>query len=234
MTDPAVVRSWESEYRRRRYLDEPPLEFIQDIQSALAARGLSFAKGLYVGCGNGRNFVPLVNGGLDLVGLDISRTALSQLTQRIPKRAGRLVRGDLRALDTSVRFSVVIAIQVLQHGNEATTHQAMAHALALVAPGGLFCIRVNAVGTEPEFAHDLTERGEDGRFTVRYTDGPKRGVLIHFFSGPELETLVGADLLPVLPLRRVVIHRTPPQSGQWVQWEGIWSRKSDPRDSESP
>ncbi|MFZ1022858.1 MAG: class I SAM-dependent methyltransferase [Thermoplasmata archaeon] len=234
MTSPAVVRSWESEYRHRRYLDEPPIDFVKEIQSALAARGLSSAKGLYIGCGNGRNYVPLANGGLDLVGLDISFTALRQLTQRTPEQVRPLVRGDLRALDTRVRFAVVIAIQVFQHGSEATTHRAVLAAREHVAPGGLFCIRVNAIGTEPEFAHEVVEQGEDGRFTVQYHAGPKEGVTIHFFSRPELEGLVGDGFLPVLPLRSIVTARSPPPRGHWIQWEGIWSRRSNAARIETP
>jgi SAM-dependent methyltransferase len=228
LTGPEVVRSWESEYRRRRYLDEPPLGFVKDIQSAIAAHRLGSAKGLYIGCGNGRNYVPLSDGDLDLVGLDISRTALIQLTQRMPGVVRPLVRGDLRAVRARARFSLVIAIQVLQHGDEADAHRAVLRARELVAPDGLICIRVNAVGTEPEFAHEVIEAGDDGRFTVRYRAGPKKGLAIHFFSAPELEGLLGEGFRPVLLLRSVVTARTLPNPGQWVQWEGIWSRKPRP------
>ncbi len=45
------------------------------------------------------------------------------------------------------RYSVVIAIQSLQHGKEAATDTEVKRALGRVEPGGLFCIRVNAAGT---------------------------------------------------------------------------------------
>lgn len=227
MTDPSVTESWELEYRNRRYLDDPPVPFVKDILSAAKDCGLGSAVGLYIGCGNGRNYLPLVTGGLDLVGLDISPTALAQLTERAPERASRHVCGDLSVLPAGARYSVVIAIQVLQHGNEETTHREVLRARDRVAPGGLFCVRVNAAGTEPEYAHDVFELGEDGRFTVRYTAGPKRGLDIHFFSAPEIRGLVEDCFVSVLPLRRAVTRRTPPKTGQWVQWEGIWKRKSD-------
>lgn len=225
MTDPSVTESWELEYLDRRYLDDPPVPFVEDILSVANACGLGSATGLYIGCGNGRNYLPLVAGGLDLVGLDISATALAQLAERAPERAARLVHGDLSALSANARYSLVIAIQVLQHGNEGTTHREVLHAGDRVAPGGLFCIRVNAVGTEPEYAHDVVERGDDGRFTVRYTAGPKRGLDIHFFSEPELSGLVEDGFSSVLPLRSSVTRRTAPKKGQWVQWEGIWKRE---------
>ena len=226
MPDPAVARSWDIEYQAGRYLDERPVSFVEDIRQAVAARGLGASTGLYIGCGNGRNFLPLVAGGLDIVGLDVSATALAQLAQRAPERRSRLVCGDLSALPPGACYSFVIAIQVMQHGNEETTHHEMKRALERVAPGGLFCLRVNAVGTELEHPHRIVERGIDGRFTVRYSAGPKSGLDIHFFSGPELLELLDDEFAPVLPLRRSVTRRTPPKQGEWVQWEGIWSRES--------
>ena len=43
------------------------------------------SRGLYVGCGNGRNFLPLVDSGLELHGLDVSGESLRQL-QAPPSR----------------------------------------------------------------------------------------------------------------------------------------------------
>ena len=88
--------SWDKEYAGGRNRDEPPVAFVADI---LAAAGrASLTSGLYIGCGNGRNYEPLVRGGLDLTGLDISDVALRQLSARMPERRGSLVRGDLSAL----------------------------------------------------------------------------------------------------------------------------------------
>src|SRR5207248_3084522 len=68
--------------------------------------------GLYIGCGNGRNYLPLVDGGLDLVGLDVSAAALAKLAERAPGRSERLIHGDLRALPPSASYRLVIGIQV--------------------------------------------------------------------------------------------------------------------------
>lgn len=225
LPDPTVTNAWEIEYRNRRYLDDPPLPFVETILATAVARGLGSAHGLYIGCGNGRNYLPLVAGGLDLVGLDVSPTALAQLAERAPEHASRLVCGDLSVLPRGVQYSVVIAIQSLQHGKEAATHTEVKRALGRVEPGGLFCIRVNAAGTEPEYPHTVVEKGSDGRFTVRYLDGPKRGLDIHFFSATELRGLVEVGFIPVLPLRSVVTQRISPKRGHWDQWEGIWQRE---------
>jgi hypothetical protein len=117
----------------------------------------------------------------------------------------------------------VVGIQVFQHGDRATAHEHIEAAQARLAGGGLFCLRVNAVGTELEYEHDVIERDRDGGFTVRYRAGPKRGLRIHFFAASELEALFagyGALLTP----RIARTWRRPPARGQWSQWEAIYRK----------
>jgi hypothetical protein len=68
----------------------------------------------------------------------------------------------------------------------------------------------------------VTERGPDGGLTVRYLAGPKQGLLVHFFTGAELDALFAGGFTPALPLRLQCTRRDPPQAGQWSQWEAIW------------
>ena len=211
--------SWDKEYAGGRYRDEPPVAFVADILAAAGRAGLT--SGLYIGCGNGRNYEPLVRGGLDLTGLDISDVALRQLSARMPERRGSLVRGDLSALPQGTRYGVVIGIQVFQHGHAEAAHAHLAAARARVAPGGLMAVRVNAAGTDIAFAHRVTGRNDDG-VTIRYLEGPKAGLEIHFFGEAELRGLFAIGFEPVLPPRAQVTWRQSPEAGQWTQWEGIW------------
>lgn len=204
-----VAASWDEEYRHGRYAGDAPIPFVQDIVSAVRAHELP-AGGVYIGCGNGRNFIPLVEAGIDLVGVDVSAAAIEQLHARLPD--ARLVHGDLTAIEGS--FGLVVGLQVFQHGSEDESHTHIRHAIARLLPGGLFCLRVNAVGTEIEHAHTPL-----GRNTIRYDDGPKRGLLVHFFERDELDTLTG-ELEPVLPLRVVRMRRA--NGTHWDQWEAIW------------
>lgn len=50
-------------------------------------------------------------------------------------------------------------------------------------------------------------------------------LLIHFFTATELGALFASRFTPVVPPRVQRTWRTPPQPGQWSQWEAIW-RKS--------
>ena len=72
---PTWPPSWDAEYAAGRYSRDAPVGFIRDVLAAARQRGLR--RGLYVGCGNGRNLVPMVDAGLDLTGLDISAEAIA-------------------------------------------------------------------------------------------------------------------------------------------------------------
>jgi SAM-dependent methyltransferase len=223
VVDDIAVRAWDAEYASGRYEGEPPVGFTDDILAAAKDAGAS--SGLYIGCGNGRNYIPLTEAGLDLTGLDISATAIGQLAGRLPGRRDRLVNGDLSALPPGQRFPLVVAIQVLQHGTRAETHALLAAALAVVAPGGLFAVRVNAVGTDVHHAHEVAERDGDGSFSVRYVEGPKAGMTVHFWAARELDSAVtGAGFAPVMPLRPQATWRADRAAGLWLQWEGIYRR----------
>jgi len=166
-----------------------------------------------------------VEAGLDLVGLDISAAAMDQLAEQAPGRRDRLVHGDLSVLPTDRTYPVVIGIRVFQHGDRAASHDQIRQAQTRVAPGGLFCLRVNSTETDIWPDHEIIEEFEPGHgLTVRYLAGPKRGLLIHFFDAPELEALFSDRFAPVWPLRVDKTPRTPPAPGKWAQFEAIWQR----------
>jgi SAM-dependent methyltransferase len=224
MTESAVATAWDAEYAAGRYATAAPDGFVTDIIAAAATHRVSH--GLYIGCGNGRNLIPLLDAGLDLTGLDISREAITQLRARRPALAGRLIVGDLAVLPRSVRYDLVIGIQVFQHGRREQAARHLAAAAALVRPGGLFCVRVNAAETDLEYDHDRFEEDSHGGYSVRYRAGPKTGLDIHFFSAAELASLVPRSFTEVLPMRRHSTPRDPPRRGQWSQCEAIWQAGS--------
>ena len=113
--DLAAAR-WDAEYRGGRYAEEPPVAFVDRILSMLEGSALRSSAGLYVGCGNGRNYLPLADAGLRLYGLDLSAESLRQLAARNPALSERLICADFRTWHSPCRFGYVIAIQAFQHG----------------------------------------------------------------------------------------------------------------------
>jgi SAM-dependent methyltransferase len=217
-----VAASWDAEYAQGRYHGEPPVEFVTDIITAATAHRLR--RGVDIGCGNGRNLLPMLDAGLDLIGLDISTEAINQLRRRRPDLAHRFIVGDLTALPPSARYDMVIGIQVFQHGTRAASHQHLGAAADRVAVGGLLCVRVNATATDIEYDHDVLDGDAASGFTIRYRSGPKTGLSMHFYAAAELQDVVGDDFTAVSRLRLRSTQRRPPRQGQWSQWEAIWQR----------
>jgi SAM-dependent methyltransferase len=228
MNDDPIARRWDEEYRRGRYGDEAPLPFVRTILTTLVDHPEVWSgRGLYVGCGNGRNYLPLVNAGAKLVGLDISEEAVKRLAARQRPHTSTLVVGDFRRFRSDQKFSYLIAIQVFQHGTEAEVANYFKRVTDVLRPGGLFFLRVNSSATEVYHRHTVIERNQLGGFTVRYEDGPKQGLPVHFYARDELVQCTAGHFEPVMPLKHDVIERTAPKTGVWAQWEGVWRRRAE-------
>ena len=216
---------WDAEYRDGRYAGQPPVPFVDRILATLGTSPLRSSTGLYVGCGNGRNFLPLVDAGLRLYGLDLSTESLHQLAARNPAVSERLIRADFRTWQSRRRFGYVIAIQVFQHGDAADVAGYFAKVASILDPGGLLFLRVNSTSTQIFHSHTIIEQNELGGMTVRYEAGPKRGLPVHFFTRDELLDLTGEAFDVVDAPCEEITRRSPPETGSWVQWEGIWQRR---------
>jgi hypothetical protein len=59
--DAKAANAWDAEYAAGRYDDEPPVAFVNDI--IMAAKRIGVDHGVYIGCGNGRSYVPLTAAG---------------------------------------------------------------------------------------------------------------------------------------------------------------------------
>jgi len=222
-----VGASWDAEYRRGRYAGEPPIAWVGTILSMLQAEpALWGGRGLYVGCGNGRNYLPLVDAGATLDGIDLSKEAITQLVRRRPDVADRLWVGDFRTQRPTERFAYLVAIQVFQHGDGATLSAAFAQAAVLLQPGGLLFVRVNSIATQIYHRHTVVELDRLGGFTIRYDDGPKAGLLIHFASREDLLARAGAVFEIVREPQEVVMQREAPKTGTWAQWQAVWRRRA--------
>lgn len=219
-----AIRQWNLEYRTGKYIDEDPIPFVDEILATLIANNQLRSKGLYVGCGNGRNYIPLIDVGLRLTGIDISPEALRQIESKRPDNPNELVCADFLDYQPPGRFEYLVSIQVFQHGSQEEVAMYFEKTAQILKPGGLFFLRVNSTATQIYYKHEVTETDSDGGKTVEYIEGPKAGMSIHFYSKKELERLTAGILDPVNTLEEVIMARSPAQSGQWAQWEGVWRR----------
>ena len=231
---PAVKRSlasrrWDAEYARGRYAGEPPVEFTKTIIKTVAASGLE--RGLYVGCGNGRNFAALASAGLYMDGIDPSPAAIEQLAARCPSAAGRLWCAELEDFRPGARLDYLVAIQVFQHGGASAAARHFERASELVRPGGALFVRANSASTEVYFGHRVRERTAGGSFTARYDEGPKRGPTCIFSPG---RTCSGTSRATA-SRRRPGRPRIAPGASRQRQARGrsgrSWPKGRDPQDA---
>ena len=224
--DPALTAArWDAEYREGRYLQEPPISFIEQILALLLDHRIMLSGiGLYIGCGNGRNYLPLVEAGARPYGMDLSFEALYLLRARRPAMSPPLICADLRRFHSARRFDYLIALQVFQHGTVADVATYFANVRDLLRPGGLFFLRVNSVSTQIRHAHAVIERNDFGGVTVEYKAGPKHGLPVHFYAREELLALTQEAFAIVSEPSEQIIVRTAPQTGFWAQWQAVWRR----------
>lgn len=213
--------SWNAEYVSGRYINEKPVEFTNHILAVLEQNPkIRRQRGLYVGCGNGRNYIMLAKAGLDLIGLDVSGIGLRQISEKKPELAHNLIQSDFRTHVTALKFGYVVAIQSFQHGNKAVASSYFEKAVDMLVPNGLLFLRVNAADTDILYAHTITEESEDG-FTALYHDGPKNGLHIRFFSEKGLNHILNRVGLRILRAPEKLVTRRSVKDGSWVQWEVV-------------
>ncbi|HLF54476.1 MAG TPA: methyltransferase domain-containing protein [Candidatus Nanoarchaeia archaeon] len=225
MSDKLLSQRWDAEYETGKYAHEPPVNFVNTILSTLERfPEIKNGRGLYVGCGNGRNYLPLIRTGLNLYGLDASKIALKQLSEQEPSFGNKLFCEDFRSFDADSLFDYLIAIQVFQHGGQKDIEQYFTKAASLLKPQGLFFLRVNSISTQIKFQHNILERNDLGGFTIQYLEGPKRDLPIHFYSRDELLSMTRNDFSLIVEPIQQIIPREPPKKGNWAQWEVVFKK----------
>ncbi len=224
MTNSVEATGWNLQYELGRYANDPPVEFVDDILQDLG-EDAAHQFGLYVGCGNGRNFIPLLKNGLNLRGIDISKVGIDQLIERYPE-AENLVRVEsFDGVKAARAFDYVVAIQVFQHGDQTAAHHNFKLAKDILKPGGKLFLRVNSTSTDIKHRYEVTDRNKDGGFSILYQEGPKAGTNIHFYSEQELVNLAARHNFEITQsLYDRIEPRHEQADGSWAQWETIWQK----------
>ena len=214
-TGTLLPRRWDREYLRGRYAGEQPIPFVEKIMRMIPGDG----SGLCVGCGNGRNYIPLARAFGGLEGIDISPVAIRQLCMAAPGLADRVRCGDFADIAINHTYEYIISIQMLQHGSIRVILEYFEKAVALLKAGGMMFLRVNSASTVPRFPHRITERDGHGGFTAMHLEGPKARLDIHFYTLEEITHL--CKDLEIIESHEDATPRTPPGRGSWFQWKVV-------------
>ncbi|MFD5338055.1 class I SAM-dependent methyltransferase [Streptomyces hawaiiensis] len=148
--DPAVRAEWDNRYADRQQL------WSGRPNGALVAQvsGLTPARVLDVGCGEGADAIWLARGGWDVTALDVSGVALERAA-RHARDAGVVVRWVHAALTEAVLPSASFDLISAQYPALLRTPDAVAERalLTAVAPGGVLLL-VHHAGMDTQHAHE--------------------------------------------------------------------------------
>lgn len=130
----AGAASWHAAHRDEQR-GSTRRESYERFAALLDHRGLV----LDLGCGSGLDLHELMARGLSVIGLDLS-TAMLRIARTVaPAAAGRLLRGDMRALPLAAsRMDGVWAVGSLHHLPKAALPQALREVARVLRPNGLF------------------------------------------------------------------------------------------------
>ena len=184
-----LAETWDRRWLGGLYEAAPPLEEVkQFVERHLQHLGPGDLV-LDAGCGNGRHLRALASS-VRMVGTDVSRHALRALAValQLDGRSASAVRCRHDALPfPRGTFSAGMAVQSLQDGPLAAASQALRELHVVLRSGAPLYVRVPA-RRHPEWRSEPTE--EPG--TLRWTEGPKAGLVVHLYEPAEVSALASA------------------------------------------
>lgn len=170
------ILAWEEEHRQNIWKGPYSLDYFHRYAPS---SGII----LDIGCGIGRYTIPLVMQGYDVVGMDVSLVALSELNKAKRRRS---IGMELVAADTyhipfkDNTFNGMVCFGVLQHLLETERRVALAEFNRILVPGGILVLEV--LGRE-----DMRIGGLE---VEPFTYGRDTGTVYHYFTITELSGLL--------------------------------------------
>jgi SAM-dependent methyltransferase len=142
-----MKNKWDEIYNKKKYSYydlEKPYSGISNVISILKKRKCRNV--LDLGCGSGRNLVPLAKSGFNVYGLDYSEKGISSARILLMKKS---LGAKLSVADAFSRlpypgsfFDAVISIQVLSHSGEKGILHSVSEINRILKPGGLLFVTV--------------------------------------------------------------------------------------------
>ncbi|VWD16025.1 putative S-adenosylmethionine-dependent methyltransferase/MSMEI_2290 [Burkholderia aenigmatica] len=161
---------------------------------------------LEIGCGYGDDTATLAKAGLQVIGFDLSRTAVAATKIRVP--SANITRRDVRdpLPDDATKMGVVLASLSLHYFSWDETVSIVERVRSALQPGGVLLCRLNST-LDDNFGAQGYEEIEPGYFLV---DGqPKR-----FFDENAVRRLF-ADGWKTLSLEHITTDKYHQQKAAW-------------------
>jgi SAM-dependent methyltransferase len=142
------IDGWQSAYEGTdavQLWSEQPVPFLGDVVARLELPALCAD----LGCGDGRHLIALQAAGIDVIGVDISATALARANRllRMRGRPAPLLLGDFRSLPfPSESLDAVTALDCLGQVNDP--EMVLGEARRVLRPGGLFATNLFSLDDE--------------------------------------------------------------------------------------
>lgn len=172
----AHFRAWEKGYSKKgnlwRY--ESATEVTEYIKTGAI---------LEVGCGNGKTLLPLARQHYDITAIDISKKALELAQKAVGENVKvKFLQGDVCSLQfEQASFDGIVCSFVLQHLLGDERKKAISEMRRVLKPGGFLFLDV--------FTTDDMRYGK-GTVVEQDTFKRKTGIITHYFTGPELRSLL--------------------------------------------
>jgi SAM-dependent methyltransferase len=172
---------WERIYKEEGRGEKRPFHRFYEVVGIFRSNGCRQI--LDLGCGSGRHFIHLAREGFEVVGVDLSPTAL-RLTKGWAVREGcedSVILADMRSplpFRTS-SFDGVFSTQVIHHAYLLEIERTIQEIFRVLGCGGMAFVTVSA-------CRDETEHIEIEPNTFIPLKGPERGVPHHIFTEENL------------------------------------------------
>ena len=174
--DPAK-EDWEKLYQSKK--DSPLLidAWLEKYNDILSSRK---GKALDLGCGRGNDTAILLEKGFDVTSIDYSKEAIDYVKKHFPK--ANILEFDITnplpfAKDS---FSVIIADLSLHYFTKDKTEEILKEIASLLAPSGVFLVRVNSI-------NDTNFGAGEGKEVENHLY-EKEGSTKRFFSSMDIES----------------------------------------------
>lgn len=185
--------TWESYYSSLRRLPrrlKKPVPFVAEDLPTL--KRYKVKNVLDLGCGAGRPSVFLAKNGFDVVGVDVSKSALRIANEWVRKEKltnAAFICGTMTHLPFRNRhFDAVISVSVIHHAVKKDIAKTIAEVYRTLKENGVFLANVASVG-DPRCG--AGEKVEAGTFRILEAFEEKRfEELHHFFTKQELSKLL--------------------------------------------